>query len=272
MKVEVYNLVSIKAIFRNIVIFILFLPLVIMIGWSISSSWPWPNVLPKALTLRGFNYAISPSAEGFIVLLRSAFLSLTVTIITLVISVPAAKALAFYQFKGKSLVKVLILLPLMVPMISVAMGVHISFIKLGIANTCFGVVLIHVLPGIPYGVKILLNVFEIIGDKIELQGRVLGGSPIQVMIYITLPLLTPGLIIAGSMIYIISFSQYFITFLIGGGRVVTYAMLLFPFIESGDRTVASALSIVFLISIILVLIISEKLVGNFYKNISKYYV
>lgn len=262
---------KIKNIFKNTIILMLFLPLVLIIGWSVASSWPWPNILPKTLTLRGFKYAISPSTGGFVVLFRSAVLSLIVTVITLIISIPAARALAFYEFKGKSFIKVLILLLLIVPMISVAMGIHISFIKLGIANTCVGVVLIHVLPGIPYAVKILLNIFELNGEKIEIQGRILGATPLQVMMHITLPIIAPGLIISGSLIYIISFSQYFITFLIGGGRVVTYSMLLFPFVESGDRTMASALSIIFILSIILVLFISEKLVGNFYENSSKYY-
>lgn len=262
----------IKNISKYVIIFLLVVPLALMIGWSIARSWPWPNILPEALSLRGFEYTLRPSTKGFVILIKSIVLSLVVTAITLIISIPAARAIAFYNFKGKSLVKVLILLPLIVPMISVAMGIHISFIKLGFANTYLGVVLIHVIPGIPYGVKILLNIFELNGDKIEAQGRVLGATTLQVMVHITLPLITPGLIIAGSLIYIISFSQYFITFLIGGGKVVTYSMLLFPFVESGDRTMASALSIVFILSIIIVLRVTEKLVGNFYENSSKYYV
>jgi putative spermidine/putrescine transport system permease protein len=195
-----------------------------------------------------------------------------VTLITLIISIPAARAIAFYDFKGKSLVKVLILMPVIVPMLSVAMGIHLTFTKLGLANTHLGVILIHVVPGIPYGVKILLSIFELNGDKVEAQARVLGASSLQTFRYITLPLIMPGMVIAGSMIYIISFSQYFITFLIGGGRVVTYAMFLFPFVQSGDRTMASALSVIFILSIALVVYLSEKSVGFFYQKSSKYYV
>ncbi len=263
---------KIKTIYKYLIIIFLALPLVLMIGWSVARSWPWPCIMPMGFTLRGFLYTLSPSTEGFIILLRSVGLSLIVTIVTLAISIPAARAIAFYEFKGKSFIKVLILLPLIVPILSVAMGIHLSFIKLGLANSYLGVILIHVIPGIPYGVKILLNVFEINGNQIEAQGRVLGASSFQVMMHVTLPLITPGLIIAGSIIYIISFSQYFITFLIGGGRIVTYSMLLFPFVESGDRTIASSISIVFILSILIVLVISEKLVGNFYAKSSKYYV
>lgn len=251
---------------------LLLFPLVMMIGWSIAVSWPWPNLLPQGFTLRAYSYLIDPTTRAFRILLSSILLSTVVTLITLAVSIPAARALAFYNFKGKSVVKVLILLPLIVPMLTVAMGIHLRFIQLGLANTFLGVVLIHVIPGIPYGVKILLNVFELNGNRIEAQARTLGATSFQVMRYVTIPIITPGLIIAGSIIYIASFSQYFITFLIGGGRVVTFAMFLFPFVEAGDRTMASALSIGFILSIVLVLFITEKIVGNFFDKSSQYYI
>lgn len=262
----------IKCILRYLILVALFFPLLMMIGWSIASSWPWPRLIPLGLTLRAYSFMFDPTTRVLKILIDSVILSSVVTALTLSISIPAARALAFYSFKGKSVAKVLILLPLIVPMLSVAMGIHLRFIQWGLANSFWGVVLIHVIPGIPYGVKILLSVFELNGNRIEAQARTLGASPFQVIRYVTLPLIAPGLIIAGSIIYIASFSQYFITFLIGGGRVVTFAMFLFPFVESGDRTMASALSIGFILSITLVLFITEKIVGNFYEKSSQYYV
>jgi len=261
-----------RKLMKYMMLLMILIPFVVMMIWSVTSSWPWPQLFPRNFSLRGYFYAIHPTTKAFGILLQSILLSVIVTVITLTISIPAARAIAFYDFKGKSLVKVLILMPVIVPMLSVAMGIHLTFTKLGLANTYLGVILIHVVPGIPYGVKILLSIFELNGDKVEAQARVLGASAFQTFRYITLPLIMPGMVIAGSMIYIISFSQYFITFLIGGGRVVTYAMFLFPFVQSGDRTMASALSVIFILSIALVVYISEKSVGFFYQKSSKYYV
>jgi putative spermidine/putrescine transport system permease protein len=261
-----------RKLMKYMMLLMILIPFIVMLIWSVTSSWPWPQLYPRNFSLRGYFYAIHPTTRAFGILLQSILLSVIVTVITLTISIPAARAIAFYDFKGKSLVKVLILMPVIVPMLSVAMGIHLTFTKLGLANTYLGVILIHVVPGIPYGVKILLSIFELNGDKVEAQARVLGASSLQTFRYITLPLIMPGMVIAGSMIYIISFSQYFITFLIGGGRVVTYAMFLFPFVQSGDRTMASALSVIFILSIALVVYISEKSVGFFYQKSSKYYV
>jgi putative spermidine/putrescine transport system permease protein len=76
--------------------------------------------------------------------------------------------------------------------------------------------------------------------------------------------------VAGSIIYIISFTQYFVTFLIGGGRILTYSMLLFPFLESGDRTIASALSVIFVLSVLIVLKITDIILGKLYEIKNEY--
>jgi len=181
------------------------------------------------------------------------------------ITIPAAKALALYKFKGKRLIELLIFAPVIVPTVTVAMGIHLQFIKLGLANTFLGVVLIHIIPCIPYGVRILKSVFEIIGEEMEEQAKVLGANGFQVFYHITFPMLLPGIISAGSMVFIVSFSQYFLTFLIGGGRIITFSMLMFPYIQSGDRMMGSVYSIVFILTTLIFLIILEKITKKFYK-------
>jgi putative spermidine/putrescine transport system permease protein len=49
------------------------------------------------------------------------------------------------------------------------------------------------------------------------------------------------------MAFIISFSQYFSTLLIGGGKVKTFMLVMLPYIRSSDRSVASAYALMFLL-------------------------
>lgn len=253
-------------IIMYLMIFILVVPLLVLAIWSFSKNWPWPNLFPKEFGIRGIKYFFDPTSKSFSTLLGSIYLSMVVTVITLIITIPASKALALYEFKGKKIVEILILAPLIVSPVAVAMGIHLSFIKLGLANTFMGVVLVHLLPCIPYSVRILKNVFEITGESMEMQARVLGASPLQAFRNITLPIITPGLVSAGSLVFIVSFSQYFLTFLIGGGRIVTFPMHMFPFVQSGDRMMASVYSLVFIITTLICLQIMEKLVKRYYKS------
>ena len=246
-------------------VFIL-LPLAVIVIWSFSRNWPWPNIFPSNFGMRGWEYFFDPSSKSIEILLFSLGLSFNVTLVALVITIPAAKALALYQFRGKKFIEILTFAPIIVPTVAVAMGIHVQFIKMGLANTFTGVVLIHLIPCIPYTVRILKSVFELVGEGMEMQARVLGAGKIQTFIYVTLPMILPGIISAGSMAFIVSFSQYFLTFLIGGGNIITFSMIMFPFVQSGDRMVGSVYSVVFILTTFIFLMIIEKLMRRFYKG------
>jgi len=251
---------------------LLLVPILIIIVWSFANNWPWPMVLPEEFGLRGWEYFFSPTSNSIRTLIYSILLSLTVTFITILITIPASKALALYEFKGKKLVEILILAPLIVSPVAVAMGIHQLFIKLRLANTFLGVVLVHLIPCIPYSVRILKNVFETVGDKFQMQGKVLGANPLKNFIYVTLPIISPGIISAASLVFTVSFSQYFLTFLIGGGKIITYPMIMFPFVQSGDRMIASVYSIVFIAASLICLRSMDRLLRKYYKRGDYFYI
>ena len=94
----------------------------------------------------------------------------------------------------------------------------------------------------------------------------LGAKKIDILRYVTIPLILPGIIGASSMCFIISFSQYFLTLLIGGGSVITYPLLMFPYIQSGDRILASMYSIVFIIISLIVVMLMKKSLEKYYNK------
>ena len=95
-----------KNVIFNIVIylavFLILLPLTVLILWGFSKRWPWPYVLPTEYSLRGVAYFLTGTGNSIKILLYSIGLSFVVTVITLVISVPAARALGLYEFKEKA--------------------------------------------------------------------------------------------------------------------------------------------------------------------------
>lgn len=258
---------SFKRLLINLFIITLISPILILIIWAFAISWIYPELLPNTYSLRALEYIIN--IQNVKILLDSLIISFIVVIITIILSLPAAKALALYEFRGKNIFEMIILSPIIIPTISIAMGIHITFIKLGLANNIVGVIIINLLPCIPYGVRMISDVYKLVGNKFEQQASVLGANKFNSFIYITLPLLMPGIIGASSMCFIISFSQYFLTLIIGGGVITTYPMIMFPYIQSGDRTLSAIYSIVFLIVSLIVLIIIEYSVNKYYKQSNK---
>lgn len=69
-----------------------------------------------------------------------------------------------------------------------------------------------------------------------------------------------------SMGFILSYSQYFTTLLVGGGRIRTMATVLVPYIQSGDRPLASAYSAAFVASALAVFALFEWLIHRLQKG------
>lgn len=239
------------------IVFFIVVPLLVLSFWSFAGRWPWPGLFPVGFTMRGMEELFSKSANMFSVVTSSVLLSLTVAVLATVIGTMTARALVFYDFKGKELVSFGTILPIIIPGTAFAMGVHVVFIYLGLADTFIGVVLVHLIYALPYTVNIMMDVTAMTGDNLEIQGQVLGIPPFRSFYHITLPLIMPGVISSVSMAYIISFSQYFITLMIGGGKVKTLSVVMVPFIQSGDRTIASSYALLFVLSTFVVFILLE---------------
>lgn len=246
--------------FLYLVLFTILAPVVILILWTFTSRWPWPNLLPETYSLRAIKEVFAPHAKLLQTLISSILLSLSVAVLSTIIAIMTARALTYYDFVGKKLINFLSILPILVPGSVFAMGIHVVFIRMSLADTILGVIIVHLVYTLPYSISIMRDLIESIGINLELQAYVLGASPFKSFIFITLPLLRPGIIASISMAYISSFSQYFLTLLIGGGKVKTISLLMVPFIAKGDRSLSSAYALLFVISTLLIFALVDRLI------------
>ncbi len=246
-------------IFLYISLFIILVPMVILLLWTFTGRWPWPNLLPKAYSFRAIKEVFAPHTKVFQTLFSSILLSLSVAVLSVIIGTMTARALTLYDFVGKELIAFLSIMPNLIPETVFAMGIHIVFIHMSLSDTVLGVIIVHLIYTLPYSVSIMRDLTQSIGERLEMQAYVLGASPLKSFIYITLPLLVPGIKTSISMAYIISLSQYFITLLIGGGKVKSFSILMVPFIAKGDRSLGSTYALIFIISTLLVFIIIDRI-------------
>jgi len=237
-----------------------FLPLMV---WSFSHRWYFPTLMPTEWSWRAWSYIFSDSSHVLSAIMYSTIIALSVTFLSILIGLPAGRALGLHQFWGKDFIKLLVLTPTIVPTLAVALGIHGLFIRYGLADTLLGVILVHLIPVLPYMILVLASVFANYDLAYEEQARSLGANPLQVFYYITLPTIFPGLMVGSFFAFIISWSQYVITLLIGGGQVVTLPILLFTFANSGDNPLTAALSLIFIApAILFILFTSHYLSGH----------
>lgn len=234
------------------------LPILPQFVWSFAYNWFFPSLLPQKWGWRAWLYLLSPTAKVGEAWLNSASLALAVVILSVLIGLPAARALSLHHFRGKRVLEWLIMAPMIVPGLVVVMGIHILFIRYGLADTFAGVVLIHLVPALPYFILVMSGVFANYDTALEETARTLGANEWRTFWYITLPAIFPGLLIAALFTFLVSWSQYITTVLIGGGRIVTLPMVLFPFISASNHPNAAAISVVFILPAIVIFIFTAR--------------
>ncbi|TMW71895.1 ABC transporter permease subunit [Alteribacter natronophilus] len=220
------------------------IPVLLLFLQSVSSPWRFGTLLPGDLNTGGWlHISGDPGLQHAIMV--TVGLGAAVVALNLLIAVPAARFLAFREFRGKSVLDTILFMPILVPVIAIAMGLHLVFIRIGIADSFTGVLIVHLIPTVPYAIRIFRAGFERIGTKWEEQCRTLGSGRWQTFWHAELPRLAPSLRAAVFLTMVISLSQYVLTVIIGGGRVVTLPLLYYPYAAGGNDTITAAFSILF---------------------------
>jgi putative spermidine/putrescine transport system permease protein len=232
------------------------LPFVPLFLWAFAGEWRFPDLLPTEWSVRGISYLLEPGGRVLGATLNSLLIGVSVALVSVVIGMPAGMALGGYQWRFKGGVIFFILLPILVPPLASTMGIHLTFIRLGLADTMLGVFLVHLVPTVPYTAIIMTSIFAERTGELEEAARTLGASPWRAFVNVTLPEVAPGVAVAGLFAFLISWGQYILTLLIGGGNVVTLPMLLFSAASGNDPVVTSALAIVFALPAVLALVIA----------------
>lgn len=237
-------------------------PFVPLLLWSVSRTWRFPSLLPSQFSARALQQVTDPRSEVLGALVTSSVIAVTVAVVAGAIGLSAGRALGLYQFRGKRLVQFLLLAPIIVPGIAVVLGIQVVFIRYGLANSVPGVVLVHLLPAVPYVTLVMASTYATYEVAFEDQARMLGAGPLSVLWHVTLPAVRPGLAVAMLFAFLISWSEYILTLLVGGGRVTTLPLLLFSSLGGTDTSVAAVLSLVIVLPPLLLLGLTSKFLSG----------
>ncbi|MEB3357093.1 MAG: ABC transporter permease subunit [Synechococcales bacterium] len=226
------------------IIGVLFLPFLPLLVWSLAEGWYFPDLMPPQWTLTHWTQILfSPGLRVGEGLLQSLAIALTTTTLSLLVGLPAGRALGLMDFPGKAVLKLVLLTPIIVSPLATLMGIQFILIRLGLSGTLAGVVLVHLMPTIPYMTLVLASMFANFDVGYEIQARSLGASPLQTFTQVTLPLIAPGIGVGALFAFLISWNEFLLTFIVGGGQVFTLPMVLFTLLQGGNNGLVAAVAI-----------------------------
>ena len=143
------------------------------------------------------------------------------------IGVPAAYAMARRDFPGKRLVMLLFLLPLLVPPITYGIPLATVLYQAHLAGTIWGVILANLVPTVPFVILIMIPFIEQIDPRVEAAARVFGAGTGRLFLHVLVPLLAPGMLAALLLVLVRTIAMFELTFLTAGPTSQTLVVALY---------------------------------------------
>ncbi len=244
-----------------VLVFLVLLPILPLFFYSISGNWRFPSILPQNINMEGWLYVLQGSKRVLNALGNSLLITALVLVMSLILGIPAGRVLGLHRFRFRMIIQFCIYLPFLVPPLAVVIGMHILFIRLSLADRLIGVVLSHMVLSLPYIIISMHAIFSNYNLQYEQVAQTLGCRPMQRFFRITLPLIRPGIISGSIFIILVSWNQYILSLLIGGGRVLTLPVLLLVFVSAGDFVLGGVVSIIFMLPVLILFVLSSKLLN-----------
>ncbi|BBZ02353.1 molybdate ABC transporter permease [Mycolicibacterium chitae] len=226
----------------------------------------WPNFIPLITS--------ESSRAALLLSLKTAGAS---TVLCVLIGVPMAVVLARGSFPGQSVLRALVLLPLVLPPVvgGIALlytygrmglvGEHLETLGIRIAFTTTAVVLAQTFVSLPFLVVSLEGALRSAGNRYESIAATLGARPTTVLRTVTVPLVLPGLMSGAVLAFARALGEFGATLTFAGslqGTTRTLPLEIYLQRETDpDAAVALSLLLIVVAGAIVVASASRRLAG-----------
>jgi spermidine/putrescine transport system permease protein len=165
-------------------------------------------------------------------LVNSLELAVASTVISLLLGVPLALALARYRFRGTGAVDSVIFIDIAAPSVVVGASLLSFFITLNVARGLFTILIAHVAFNIAFVVVVVRARAVGLDPAIEKAAADLGAGPWTAFRTVTLPLLAPGIVAAALLAFAMSIDDFIITQFVAG-QTLTFPLWVYGAVKVG---------------------------------------
>jgi multiple sugar transport system permease protein len=167
-------------------------------------------------------------------LFSSVVCSLLATAIAVLTGTLSGYAFARYRFTGRRLLSFGILSSRMLPPICVVVPVYLLMIRLGLYDTHYGLALALMGLSTPLATWLLIGYFSSIPPDMEQCAMIDGASRFKAVLYITIPLVVPGMVATSIFSFTIAWNNFLFPLVLASGRAKTLPVVIAEYIgETG---------------------------------------
>jgi multiple sugar transport system permease protein len=167
-------------------------------------SIPAP-IIPTSITLQPYADILSTQLPH---LFSSLVIAIGTVIVSLIIALPAAYALAHFHFRITLLVIFCLLVTQMIPTVTLATPMFLIFTKLGLLNSYAGIILADTTYAVPFNILILRAFLQSVPYDLTEAAFVDGTGEWGAFFRVVIPLAVPGVVTAGLFAFLFSWGDF----------------------------------------------------------------
>jgi multiple sugar transport system permease protein len=263
---------GIRGIVRSTLIAI---PLILLVIWTVApflltlsvslkdktEVFADPSVIPADPSLDAYRDVLS--SDSFTTSFwNSVFVGVGTTLLTIVISVPAAYAFARFRFRGRHLLLLFTLLPRLVPTIGMMIPIYRLAITTNMLDKRLTLIIVYTAMLLPLAVWLLVGFFQAIPRDIEEAANVDGASLWGRLRYIVVPLAAPAMITVGVLAFREAWNEFTLVLVLvnsPGNRTLPFELYKLQGVEGvADYPIEAAFTVLTILPFIIFYTFVEK--------------
>lgn len=170
------------------------------------------QILPNSPTLENYLNLLSFKSRQSDMFIKGLINSMRATFITLLIGLPIALMTAYglsrFTFKGKKVIRTILLITIVIPVFTTIIPLYDMFSKLGLLDNNFWLSLVYISSFLPIITWILSNYIDTIPKELDEAVLIDGGGKIRVFFSIIIPICRPIILAVILMMFLMAWSQY----------------------------------------------------------------
>ena len=211
--------------FTGLLLIFLFAPIAVMIAFSFNDPGGRQNITWQGFTLRNYVdlWGRSEITDPMIVSIVVAAIS---TVVATALGTMIGLALTRYEFRGRSLVNLLIFIPMTAPEIILGASLLTLWVSFDIERGFLTILAAHIMFNISYVVVTVRARLAGFNRSLEEAGMDLYADGRTTFWKVTFPIIFPGILAAALLAFALSIDDYVIT-LFSAGHTLTFPLWVF---------------------------------------------
>ena len=240
--------------FSWFMLFFLYLPIAILILYSFNESRI--NAVWSGFTWKWYA-SLFENRQVQEALFNSLTIGLASSVLATVLGTAASIAIKHYSQRWQNIINGLIYLPIVIPEIMMGLALLVLFSQLQMELGKATLIMAHTTFSIPFVMVIISARLADMGKELEEAAQDLGATAWNTMRYVTLPLISPGIVASFLMAFTLSLDDFIISFFVAGPNSTTLPLYIYGLVKRGVSPEVNALSALLIASTVILVIVAE---------------